>query len=100
MHIQQGLATHAYVGTKAVLSARQMSRWCSAERLLSSSGCTRADTLSALQALSNSGEQSYMKGMKTLEINPRHPLIVELKRQVIFWLPCHAAFVELPGLHL
>lgn len=35
-----------------------------------------------LQALSNSGEQSYMKGMKTLEINPRHPLIAELKRQV------------------
>ena len=35
-----------------------------------------------LQALSNSGEQSYMKGMKTLEINPRHPLIQELKRQV------------------
>ena len=27
-----------------------------------------------------------MKGMKTLEINPRHPLIVELKRQVQF---CH-----------
>ena len=23
-----------------------------------------------------------MKGMKTLEINPRHPLIQELKRQV------------------
>lgn len=35
-----------------------------------------------MQALSNSGEQSYMKGMKTLEINPRHPLIQELKRQV------------------
>ncbi|CAK0784732.1 hypothetical protein CVIRNUC_007936 [Coccomyxa viridis] len=34
------------------------------------------------QALSNSGEQSYMKGQKTLEINPRHPLIQELKRQV------------------
>lgn len=28
-----------------------------------------------------------MKGMKTLEINPRHPLIVELKRQVIFGCP-------------
>ncbi len=37
-----------------------------------------------LQALSNSGEQSYMKGMKTLEINPRHPLIAELKRQVSY----------------
>ena len=36
----------------------------------------------AVQALSNSGEQSYMKGQKTLEINPRHPLIQELKRQV------------------
>ena len=45
-------------------------------------GCKCADMVSASQALSSSGEQSYMKGMKTLEINPRHPLIVELKRQV------------------
>lgn len=34
------------------------------------------------QALGDTGDRSYMKGMKTLEINPRHPLILELKRQV------------------
>ncbi|CAL8462785.1 g2318 [Coccomyxa elongata] len=33
------------------------------------------------QALGDTGDRSYMKGMKTLEINPRHPLILELKRQ-------------------
>jgi HSP90 family molecular chaperone len=34
------------------------------------------------QALGDTADRSYMKGMKTLEINPRHPLILELKRQV------------------
>ncbi|EIE27138.1 heat shock protein Hsp90 [Coccomyxa subellipsoidea C-169] len=33
------------------------------------------------QALGDTADRSYMKGMKTLEINPRHPLVLELKRQ-------------------
>jgi hypothetical protein len=35
-----------------------------------------------LQALSDGGDRNYMRAMKTLEINPRHPLVLELKRQV------------------
>ena len=34
------------------------------------------------QALSSDGRASYMKGRKTLEINPRHPLIRELRERV------------------
>ena len=34
------------------------------------------------QALGDNADRSYLKGMKTLEINPRHPLVLELKRQV------------------
>ena len=33
------------------------------------------------QALSDGQQQSYMKGMKTLEVNPHHPLIQQLKAQ-------------------
>jgi heat shock protein beta len=33
------------------------------------------------QALQDSDKQMYMKGRKILEINPRHPLIVELKNK-------------------
>jgi len=29
------------------------------------------------QALGDSSEQSYMKGRKTLEVNPRHPIVRE-----------------------
>ena len=37
---------------------------------------------SPVQALSDeNAKQSYMKGKKTLEINPRHPLIKELKNK-------------------
>lgn len=34
------------------------------------------------QALTDSSKQSYMKGRRTLEINPRHPLIKELRALV------------------
>lgn len=34
------------------------------------------------QALSDSSKQSYMKGRRTLEINPRHPIVKELKSLV------------------
>lgn len=34
------------------------------------------------QALGDSGERGYMKGMKTLEVNPRHPLIEQLRVKV------------------
>ncbi len=34
------------------------------------------------QALGESQQQSYMKGMKTLEVNPHHPLIQGLLKQV------------------
>ena len=38
--------------------------------------------ISALQAMGDSEKQSYMRGQKTLEINPYHPLIQELKMKV------------------
>jgi len=34
------------------------------------------------QAMNDQDKQSYMKGKKTLEINPRHPIIKELLKQV------------------
>ena len=34
------------------------------------------------QAMGDSGERNFMKGIKTLEINPRHPLIQELRTKV------------------
>merc|ERR1712060_76809 len=34
------------------------------------------------QALSDDSRQSYMKGKKTLEINPRHPIIIAIKDKV------------------
>jgi heat shock protein 90kDa beta len=34
------------------------------------------------QALSDSQKQAYMQGKKTIEINPRHPLIVGLLEKV------------------
>jgi len=34
------------------------------------------------QALSGDGRSSYMKGRKTLEINPRHPIIKELNQRI------------------
>merc|ERR1712060_622565 len=34
------------------------------------------------QALSDDSRQSYMKGKKTLEINPRHPIITAIKEKV------------------
>ncbi len=34
------------------------------------------------QAMGDSDKQSYMRGQKTLEINPYHPLIQELKLKV------------------
>eukprot|EP00959_Pyramimonas_sp_CCMP1952_P105080 2196567-Pyramimonas_sp.AAC.1 len=34
------------------------------------------------QALAADGKASYMKGRRTLEINPRHPIIKELKARV------------------
>ena len=34
------------------------------------------------QALGDTQERAFMKGMKTLEINPRHPLIEELRIKV------------------
>ncbi|GBG82260.1 hypothetical protein CBR_g34543 [Chara braunii] len=34
------------------------------------------------QALSDESKQSYMKGRRTLEINPRHPLVKQLKEKV------------------
>ena len=39
-----------------------------------------------LQALAGE-DKGYMKGQKTLEINPRHPIVQELRRQVA--PPCH-----------
>jgi HSP90 family molecular chaperone len=38
--------------------------------------------ITALQAMGDSEKQSYMRGQKTLEINPYHPLIQELKTKV------------------
>lgn len=38
--------------------------------------------MSLVQAMSDGADRSYMKAMKTLEVNPRHPLVQELKRQV------------------
>ena len=35
----------------------------------------------ARQALAGE-DKGYMKGQKTLEINPRHPIVQELRRQV------------------
>ena len=32
-----------------------------------------------MQALASGDDRGYMKGMKTLEVNPRHPLVQELK---------------------
>merc|ERR1719499_369000 len=34
------------------------------------------------QAMADNDKQSYMKGRKTLEINPKHPMIAKLKEQV------------------
>ena len=43
--------------------------------------------LAPVQALGENAQQSYMKGMKTLEVNPHHPLIQGLLKQVcLFWL--------------
>ena len=43
-----------------------------------------SNKLSALgaQALSDNSDKGYMKGMKTLEINPRHPLVERLRELV------------------
>ena len=34
-----------------------------------------------LQALSDNADKGYMRGMKTLEINPRHPLVERLREK-------------------
>ena len=36
-------------------------------------------------------DKSYMKGQKTLEINPRHPIVQELRRQVPPFSHCDLA---------
>ena len=38
--------------------------------------------------MGDSEKQSYMRGQKTLEINPYHPLIQELKTKVHFGAEC------------
>ena len=35
-----------------------------------------------VQAMGDADKQAYMRGQKTLEINPYHPLIQELKAKV------------------
>ena len=45
--------------------------------------CSETEASSGVQALSDNADKGYMKGMKTLEINPRHPLVEKLRVQVL-----------------
>ena len=49
----------------------------------------------AAQALGENAQQGYMKGMKTLEVNPNHPLIQGLLKQVAV-----PVLLPLPSAHL
>jgi HSP90 family molecular chaperone len=52
-------------------------------RILDSLACSRVRAdYSVLQAMGDSEKSAFMRGQKTLEINPHHPLIQELKTLV------------------
>ena len=51
-------------------------------KLLQCSSSWLAQAAAGAQALSDNAEKGYMKGMRTLEINPRHPLVERLREQV------------------
>jgi HSP90 family molecular chaperone len=46
------------------------------------------EKIARAQTLGDAERAKWMRGQRSLEINPRHPLIVELKKQVRVCVVC------------